>query len=150
MNLSVVSPRANGHAYTPVSRLFDQFDQLFAEAARPATARPTAGFLPAADVVETADAFELHLTLPGFRRDDVKLNVEKNKLTVSGERPRPADEEGRTVRLTESRFGAFERTFTLPDTVDVTAISAALDLGILTVKLPKDAQKTAKLSIEIQ
>ncbi len=112
--------------------------------------RHTAGFLPAADVVETADAFELHLTLPGFRKEDIKLNIEKGKLTVSGERPRPADEEGRTYRVAESRFGAFERTFSLPEVVDLTAISAALDLGILTVKLPKDAQKTAKLEIAIQ
>lgn len=147
MNLALVNSRANGRAFTPATALFDQ---LFAEATRPASVRHTAGFLPAADVVETADAFELHLTLPGFRKEDIKLNIEKGKLTVSGERPRPADEEGRTYRVAESRFGAFERTFSLPEVVDLTAISAALDLGILTVKLPKDAQKTAKLEIAIQ
>ena len=147
MNLALVNARPHSRAYSPVNRLFEQ---LMADATAPAKSRPTAGFLPTADVVETAEAFELHLALPGFRKEDVKLNVEKNQLTVSGERPRPADEEGRTYRVAESRFGSFERTFSLPDTVDVTNITAALDLGILTVKLPKDAQKTAKLSIEVQ
>lgn len=147
MNLALVNSRPNGRAYSPVSHLFEQ---LMADVARPTVTQPTAGFLPAADVIETVDAFELHLTLPGFRKEDVKLNVEKNKLTLSGERPRPADEEGRTYRVAESRFGSFERTFTLPDTVDIANITAALELGILTVKLPKDTQKTAKLQIEIQ
>ena len=147
MNLSLVTPRVNGRGYSPVSLLFDQ---LMADVARPVAARPATGFLPAADVVETAEAFELHLAVPGFRKEDLTLNVEKNNLTVSGERPRPADEEGRTYRVAESRYGTFERTFSLPDTVNAADISASLELGILTVKLPKDDQKTAKLQISIQ
>ncbi len=147
MNLALVNSRVNGRRLSPMT---DLFDQLLADVARPLPTRPVAGFLPTADVVETDTAFELHLALPGFRKEDVRLHVEKNQLTISGERPRPTDEEGRTYRVTETRFGAFERTFTLPDSVDANQISATLDLGILTVKLPKDAQKTAKLSIEIQ
>ena len=100
------------------------FDQLRADVARPALARPAAGLLPTADVVETTDAFGLHPALPGFRKKDGKLNVEKNRLTVSGERPRPADEEGRFYRVAESCFGALERTFALPETVNVAGILA--------------------------
>lgn len=115
----MVTPRTNGHVYSPVSYLFDQ---LMADVARPALARPAAGLLPTADVVETADAFGLHLALPGFRKKDGKLNVEKNNLTVSDERPCPADEKGRFYRVAKSCFRALERTFALPETVNVAGI----------------------------
>ena len=145
MNVALVN-RPAGRLSSPVNRLFDQ---LLAEAARPAVSPATASCLPPADVVETADAFELALSLPGFQKEAVQINIEKNKLTICGERPRPAVEEGRTWRLAESGFGSFERTFTLPDSVNIGAISARFELGILCVLLPKDAQKTAKLQIEI-
>ncbi len=145
MNVARVN-RPAGRLASPVNHLLDQ---LLAEATRPAATPAAASFLPPADVVETADAFELALSLPGFQKEAVQIVIEKNKLTISGERPRPTAEEGRTWRLAESGFGTFERTFTMPDSVNVGAISARFELGILVVLLPKDAQKTAKLQIEI-
>lgn len=124
------------------------FDQLFADAFAP-VARPAMTLLPAADVVETADAYELQLQLPGFRKEDVKLALENGLLTISGER-KFENVEGRAYRLAESRFGAFERTFRVPETVDAANVSAALELGVLTIRLPKDVQKTTKHQIEIQ
>lgn len=151
MNLAVVNPRTNGQLRMPAG--FNTFNSLFDEVlhqmAHPARVQPTAGFLPTADVIETADAYELHLTVPGFRREDLKIDLEQGQLKVSGER-KFTPEDGRTYRVAESRYGTFERTFHLPETVDQANISASLDLGILIVRLPKDEQKTAKHQIEIQ
>ena len=145
MNLAVMKPNGAVRLPASVNTLFDQF---FADAFAP-VARPAMNLLPAADVVETAEAYELHLQLPGFRKEDVKLELENGKLTIRGER-KFENVEGRTYRLAESRFGAFERSFRLPDTLDVTNVSATLDMGVLTIRLPKDVQKTTKHQIAIQ
>lgn len=145
MNLAVYKPNHTAHRLAnPVGAMFDQ---LFADAFN--NVRPAMNLLPPADVVETDEAFELQLHVPGFQKEDVKLELENGKLTVRGER-KFEQAEGRTYRLAESRFGAFERTFRLPEIVDATGVSATLDLGILTIRLPKDTQKTAKHHIEIK
>ena len=133
MNLVAYNPRTNGRVPASFNALLNEF---FADATATRTARPAMNLLPAADVVETTDTYELHLQLPGFRKEDVKLDLENGQLTVSGERRFEALE-GREYRLAESRFGAFERTFKLPETVDAGQVTAALDLGILVIRLPK-------------
>ncbi len=146
MNLVAYNPRTNGRVPASFNTLLHEF---FADATATRPVRPAMNLLPAADVLETTSAYELHLQLPGFRKEDVKLDLENGRLTVSGER-KPEAGEGRAYRLAESCFGAFERTFKLPETVDASQVNASLELGILIIRLPKDTQKTAKHQITIQ
>ncbi|SET80477.1 Hsp20/alpha crystallin family protein [Hymenobacter actinosclerus] len=117
----------------------------------PAQNQPAESFNPAADVLEGPEGFQLQLVLPGVAKEDVKIDFQEGRLTVSGERKAPeATEEAPRFRRVESGYGKFARTFRLPDTVDVTAISAELTNGILHLTLPFDSKKVSKLQIEVR
>lgn len=144
---------------------------------QPASARPATTFTPAADVLETATGFELHLALPGVRKDALSIEFLDGELVVAGERPHPAaaaKEAGASAteanpaadhtptvvspeapaaprfHRTETNFGPFSRRFRLPETVNVKAIGAELADGVLRVTLPFDTEKVTKQRIEIR
>ncbi len=98
-------------------------------------------WVPAMDLVETGDAFVLKADLPGVRETDVKVEVEDNVLTISGERrSEHADRRDGYARV-ERGFGAFRRSITLPDGVDPTQVAASFDKGVLDVRIPKPAER---------
>jgi HSP20 family protein len=101
---------------------------------------------PAVDIVEVEGAYKLSIELPGMAEKDIDVNVDGDLLTIRGEKSetREQDEKGRHV--SERRYGAFERAFTLPAGVDRDHISAAAAAGVLTVTLPKsaDAKSSAR------
>ncbi|OON68025.1 Hsp20/alpha crystallin family protein [Hymenobacter sp. CRA2] len=133
-------------------RPFDAvFNQLFNDTLPGFTAANT-GFLPAADVLETANGFELQLTLPGVLKDALTIDVHEGTLTVSGERKAPVmeGENAVKVRRAESSYGTFSRKFRLPDNVNHNAIEANLTDGVLRLTLPFDTEKTAKRLIEVR
>lgn len=103
-----------------------------------ALARATeAGWLPAVDITETADAWELAAELPGIAPEQVKIAVEGRSLVFSGEKLPTV--EGMASRR-ERVFGSFRRSFTLPETAETEAISAAYTHGVLTIRVPKAAK----------
>jgi HSP20 family protein len=101
-------------------------------------------------VRETKDAIEVVAELPGMRPEDVEVNIENNVLSISGEKKQEITEgngDGE-YHLVERRSGRFERSFTLPRTVDAGRISARFDNGLLTVSLPKaEAAKPRRVEI---
>jgi HSP20 family protein len=115
---------------TEMNRLFNTaFDQ-------PASRR----WIPAMDLVETADHFVLRADLPGLKQEDVKIEVEDGTLLLSGERARdPREGQDGYFRL-ERPYGAFSRTLTLPKGVDADAITASFADGVLEVAIPKPEQ----------
>ena len=126
-----------------------------------APAQPTSPFIPAADVLETATGFELHLVLPGVKKEAVHIEYLDGELVVAGERPNPAAPTKETTpaeaapatpkfRRTETSYGAFRRSFRLPDTVSVKEIGAEFVDGILRITLPFDTEKVTKQHIEIR
>jgi HSP20 family protein len=105
---------------------------------------------PAVNVEETDDELVLSADLPGLTVDEVNLEIENNVLSISGERrlSEESEMEERRYHLFERRFGPFNRTFTLPRTVDAERISARFDSGVLYVHLPKVQQaKGRKIAI---
>ena len=143
--------------------------------AQPATNQPTPAFTPAADILETAGGFELHLALPGVKKEAVNIEFLDGQLVISGERPNPAaaakeatateapahDENRPAVlhpeapdapkfRRIETNYGPFSRSFRLPETVNVKVIGAELTDGILRLTLPFDTEKVTKQHIEIR
>jgi HSP20 family protein len=95
------------------------------------------GFTPLADMEETDDAYVVEVELPGVKRDDVSIEVAGRRLTVSGERK----ERQRTgiLRRRTRTVGRFHYEIVLPGEVEEDAVSASMDEGVLTVRLPKPA-----------
>lgn len=122
-------------------RFFDDFWRRAPRNARPA-------FEPAVDVVEHENGYELRAELPGLKPEEVDVSVDGNVLTVKGERrfEDKADKAG--YHRIERRYGAFQRSFNLPDTVNADAIEATLENGVLALYLPKQEQvKPRKVQI---
>ena len=94
-------------------------------------------WFPATDVSETPEHLVLRLEVPGLTRDQVKISVENNVLTVRGEKEQESTSENENFYRTERTYGAFERSFSLPSYADADHISATLDNGVLTIKLPR-------------
>jgi HSP20 family protein len=97
----------------------------------------TAAWTPAVDVFEDKDSVKIIAELPGVKPEDVKLSIESNVLTLRGEKKQVAEEQTERVHRYERAYGAFERSFALPNTVDAERAEARYDSGLLTIKLPK-------------
>jgi HSP20 family protein len=97
----------------------------------------TSAWLPPTDVFEDKDALKILVELPGVKKEDVKLSLENQTLTIRGEKKQVAEEKTKRVHRYERTYGAFERSFALPNTVDPERVQAAFTDGLLTVTLPK-------------
>lgn len=109
----------------------------------------TSAWVPPTDIFEDADGLKIMLELPGLRPEDVKLTVENLTLTIRGEKKQVAEEQTTKVHRYERSYGAFERSFALPNTVDVERVVAKFEHGVLTVTLPK-AEKAKPRAIEVK
>ena len=113
-------------------------------ASEPSEGSATAGFVPAVDVYEDAQKVVLKLEVPGVKAEDLDIKLENQRLTIKGERKFEEQEKAENYHRIERRFGSFVRSFTLPQTVDTEAVSAAYDAGVLTVTLAKKAEAQPK------
>lgn len=111
---------------------------------------PLRRWSPAMDLVETDDHFVLRADLPGVSEDDVKIELEDNVLTLSGERKAAHQESKEGYYRVERAYGSFSRTLTLPEGVNADSISANFDRGVLEVRIPKPEQrKPRKVEISV-
>ena len=92
---------------------------------------------PQSDAAATEEYYEINLELPGVSLDDIKIDVHDNNLTVHGEKRTESEEEGKTYFFSERTFGAFQRSFRLPPSVETDKISAAFKDGVLSIQVPK-------------
>lgn len=97
----------------------------------------TASWAPPCDVFEDKENIRIVAEVPGVNPGDVKLSLENSTLTIRGEKKQVAEEKTERVHRYERAYGMFERTFSLPTTVDAERIQAQYENGILTVTLPK-------------
>jgi HSP20 family protein len=127
------------------------FDELWRETtgglrpAQPSRSFSAAPFLgqPPVDVKETADSYTLSVEVPGLTEQDVKVSVEGDVLMLCGHKSHERDEATSVYRLSERRFGRFERTFRLPPGVARDRLDATVRDGVLKVVLPKDRSAAA-------
>lgn len=137
--------RSYGFA-TDVNRLFNS---LFDTPTGPATGA-LRRWAPATDLVETESEYVLKADLPGLTQEDVKIEVNENVLTVSGERKSEHEERKDGYVRIERASGSFRRSLRLPEGVDTAAIEAKLDNGVLEVHVPKPEQrKPQKVEITV-
>ncbi|MBC7390679.1 MAG: Hsp20/alpha crystallin family protein [Opitutaceae bacterium] len=108
-------------------------------------------FSPKVDVTETEKAFDVHVSLPGFRKEDIKVELDENRLTISGERKWEKKEEDvkKKFHFLETDYGKFSRTFTLPGNVLTSNIQANYKDGILELNIPKEEKDLKKFQISV-
>jgi HSP20 family protein len=106
-------------------------------------------WVPALDVRETEERFELSLDLPGIDPDGVTVSFEDGTLTITGKREFNEEEGGETWHRIERGFGSFARSIRLPRTADPDRIDASYDKGVLTVLVPKsEAAKPRTIEVK--
>lgn len=93
--------------------------------------------LPAANIAENDQSYSIELAVPGFTKNDFKVKVQDNILTVSAETKMEKMEEQKTYKRREYDFSSFSRSFTLPENVKDDSIVAKYDNGMLKLDLPK-------------
>jgi HSP20 family protein len=97
----------------------------------------TANWVPATDISEDANTIQITMELAGVDPNDVRISLENNVLTISGEKRQEDEENDDRVHRIERIYGMFQRTFVLPNTVEPERIEAQYENGILTVRIPK-------------
>ena len=105
------------------------------------------GWTPAVDLYETADRFVLSIELPGLTRDQIKIELQQEILTVRGDRA-VQHEEGAQFHRVERGHGPFARSFSLPNPADADRVQAEFRDGVLTVAIPKLAQPTRRITVD--
>ena len=115
------------------SDLFSEMDRFFDE-----WKPQTGSFEPAWDVTETEDHFLMSVDLPGMKKEEIRIELAKNTLQISGERKRG-----------DKFYGSFKRSFTLPSTVDTDKVEASYENGVLELYVPK-TQAAKPRMIEVQ
>lgn len=107
-------------------------------------------FVPALDLSETPDAFVVEAAVPGLKPEDLNITVENNILTISGEMRQNNETKDRNYHRVERRYGSFQRTVSLPNTVKADAINASLENGVLHLNIPKAEEvKPRRISVNV-
>jgi len=105
--------------------------------------------LPAVNIIESKEDYRIDVAAPGLNKEDFKVNLENNVLTVSSEKEEKQEEDGKVMRK-EFSYYSFSRSFTLPLTVNAEKIRATHKDGILQVIIPKKEEAKEKPSREIK
>ena len=107
-------------------------------------AAPPSRSTPAVDAHEKDGSIHVTLELPGVEMKDVGVTLENNVLTIRGERRAEKDNDDKSYHWRERAFGAFERSFTLPATVDRDKVQASYKNGVLEIVIPRKAEAKPK------
>ena len=97
--------------------------------------------IPEIDIHESKKNIKLRAELPGMEKDDIKLTLQEGIITLKGEKKFEQEYDEDNAHVVECRYGKFERTFTLPSSVDQSQIRATFRNGVLTIWLPKLPEK---------
>ncbi len=133
-------------------RAYDAFDAMIQDLfTTPRSGSPAlaANWLPATDVLEAAAHYTVKMDLPGVRRDDIKISIQNETLSVAGARDREAAETEKGYSRIERSSGSFTRTFQIPNSIDAKRIEAVYKDGVLTLTLPKSEDSRPK-QIEVR
>jgi HSP20 family protein len=108
-------------------------------------------WIPAVDIFETErHDLVVRAELPGMNRDDIEVTVENNTLVLKGEKKFDAEVKEEHYRRIERTYGPFQRSFTLPNTVDTSRVRADFKNGVLTVTLPfREEAKPRSINVEV-
>ena len=122
--------------------VYDPFAEVFPELFRglmaPARGKETQALEIKVDVKESPSDYTVHAEMPGVAKDDISVEVEGNRVSISGEVKRESEQkEGERVLRSERFYGAVARSFVLANDIDESKAEAKFDNGVLTLTLPK-------------
>jgi HSP20 family protein len=129
----------------------DEMDQFFETFMSSPRFELSAWSSPRMDVAETDEAIEVDTELPGFKPEEVRIEVDDNRLMITGEHEEEQQEDGngKKYHRVERRKGSFSRSVWLPCRVDENRVEAQLKDGVLHVRLPK-AETAKRKTIEVK
>lgn len=134
---------ANITRYNPIEELLADFGKGFW--VRPFAVPGETDIKLKIDVKEDDKAFTVRAEIPGVKKEDIKVEVDNDRVTLSAEaRQEKEEKKGEKVIYSERRYGMASRSFTLPTDVDASAVQAEYKDGILNLTLPKKANGAAK------
>jgi len=130
-----------------INRLFDNFfrggvqgDETF-----------SSYWTPAVDIAEQENEYLVKMELPGVNKEDVKISLESNILTIRGEKKQEKEEKNKSLHRVERSYGSFQRSFTLPTSVKSDKIDAFFEGGVLSVTLPKmEEAKPKQIEVKVK
>lgn len=132
-----------------IKKFFEDFDSPFiGDWVKPFNSNV---FTPRVDVTEDNENLYVHAEVPGVDKNDIKINLVGDVLTISGEKKSEQKDEKKNYYRIERNYGAFSRSFTLPAEIKIENISASYDNGVLNITLPKTEEaKIVEKQIEIK
>lgn len=136
--------------YNPFKEMRELESRLFGSRASSALEESVASITPKVNTREGEFAYHVDVDLPGVKKEDIKVDIKENVMTISGERHSKEEVKEKDYYRMESSFGKFSRSFTLPDNADVENIEASTENGVLEVVIPKLASKTSAKSIAVK
>src|SRR5690606_11275167 len=121
----------------------------FGEFVPPTALGEMIAWTPDVEMAETDDKLLLSVELPGMKRKDIQVTLDDGVLTIRGEQKQEHEEKEKRYHLWELRYGTFERSFTLPRTVDAQRIKARFEDGVLKIEMPKSREaKGQRIDVE--
>ena len=139
----------------PLSDWANEMEQVFDRfLGKPTSSAPAGGrsedtCVPKLDIAETEKEYHVHVDLPGVKPEDVKIEIHEDRLTIAGRREATQRSEGKNFHRVERRYGEFERTILLPNSVDQDNVGAEFKDGVLEVTIPKVVKSQPK-KVEIR
>jgi HSP20 family protein len=136
--------------FREVSTMREDMERLFdSMLGRFPREREQALWAPAVDVEETNEAMIIRAELPGMKREDIKVKVAEDMVTISGERKYETEQKDRTFHRVERAYGSFQRTIVLPVSVQGDKAAASYKTGLLELVLPKaERVKAREITVE--
>jgi HSP20 family protein len=104
---------------------------------------------PRVDISENDGQYLVKADIPGVAKEDIKITVDNDVLTIQGERKQEQEEENKHFHRVERFYGSFIRSFTLPDDADAAALKAVAQEGQLTVTIPKKASAPSASAVQV-
>jgi HSP20 family protein len=133
--MSLIKFKSNAPVFDPFEQFFNDFFEGEFLPKRPGMVRN--GSLPAANIKETDGAYHIELAAPGMKKEDFKVEVQDDLLTIRSEKKEERSEQNERFTKREFNYTSFVRTFRLPEEVNVESISAEYQEGILRLDVPK-------------
>lgn len=148
--MTLVRWRRPYNPFGELTSLQREMNRLFDDSFRDWTgAENLSRWAPAVDIYEKDNSIVISAELPGMTEEDIDVEVHDGVLTIRGEKKFESETKEDCYHCVERRYGAFERSFTLPTTVNAEDVKAAYKAGVLEVTLPKvEAAKPKKVSID--
>jgi HSP20 family protein len=106
--------------------------------------------MPSVNIVEGKDDFRIEVAAPGLQKDDFKINLDNNVLTISSEMEEKNEEKEERYMRREFSYTSFRRSFSLPQTVEADKISANHNNGVLSISIPKKDEAKVKPAKQIE